>query len=545
MGAIIEDQLSTVLDLTGVGAYTGGMVQGARAVGILTDALSENAQKQIGMGIAAASASAAIVTALGKAALAAGEEEAVFTRAAGNFKGGFGKDEIAAFAGELQHLTGVGDDVNAKFLGLLGTFQLSADSAKELALPILNAAEALKDQGVSTEQLAVQVGKAIQTGDAAALRRSGIIIDDVGFKSLSAAERVTALAKVLQNQGGDAALAFRNTVPGAIQAATNALGDIEEAAGGPWSGFLVNGANAATKVAESISSLPTGVLQAAGFAAIGVAGGLAIVAYNAGRAVLETGKLATENVRLTNEDLKARKATGGLADEVEREAKAHEHAAKAAGGHADAEGRVHGKGKRGALPASEVGAAVARGAAGKTGGKVAGAVVAEEVAAAETVVGGAAKAGVVAKFGGKLKGGLGGAVAAIVADLALGALPDEGDVGVAKHVAQGAVGGAGTGALIGSFIPGVGNAVGAVVGGAIGAGTAGFGEWQKAQSGAEAAAEKKSAPADPANSLRERQLATLEKMVGILESIDKKDAGPIGLGEVSRAERLREFARAI
>lgn len=305
MPAIIEDVLQTRLDLAGLSQYSSGFTQAAEAVGILSDRLDENARKQLGIGIAAGAAAAGIITAIGKSALASEEESAAYSRAAGNFKGGFPTDEVAKFSSELQGLTGVADDQIGSFIGLLGTFQATQNQARQLALPILNASEALKAQGVDTAQLAVQVGKALQTGEPTALRRSGIILDEVSFKAANAEERTKMLAAALQAQGGDAALHFRDTTVGALQAAGNALGDVEESFGATFGPTVRTGAELVVSVSKAISGLPVGVMQAAGFAALGLAGYLSVVAVRSVGAVIQLGRVAAENVVLTNSALQA------------------------------------------------------------------------------------------------------------------------------------------------------------------------------------------------------------------------------------------------
>jgi len=306
MSAVVDDVLQTRLDLVGLGEWTSGYGQAIAAVGLLDNKLGEVERRRISFGVAGLAVATSIVVGLGKATLAAADEQSIYNRAAANFKGAFPADEVASLAAQMQSLTGVADDQIGSFIGLLGTFNLSKRAASELALPILNAAEALKAQGVSTEGLAVQIGKAAQTGDASPLRRVGIIIDDVGFKSLTAEQRVAALAKALNNQGGaDAAERFKKTLPGAIQAATNAVGDIGEGIGNAFTEPATQGAESVEKWARGIANLPEGTLRAFGYTALFTAAALTVLSGKAVLSLIDLGKLATENAKLTNENLKA------------------------------------------------------------------------------------------------------------------------------------------------------------------------------------------------------------------------------------------------
>jgi hypothetical protein len=284
--AVVEDVLATRLDLLGEGQYTTGL---GRAAGALQ-----------AFGITGATGAAGLAF-FGRAALAAGEDVAIFGRAAANFKGTFPADDIAAFTGELEGLTGIADDSIAGFLGLLGTFQLTGAAARRLAEPILNAAEALKAQGVSTEQLAVQIGKAAQTGDASSLRRVGIIIDDVGFKSLDTAGRVEALAKALNSQGGaTAARDALNTLPGAIAGATTAVGSLTEALGAPLIGPLKMTADLVRGAANAFTGLPTPVQTCITLIGVGLAGAMAVYSAQTAFAVMQTVRLTTAQLANAN-----------------------------------------------------------------------------------------------------------------------------------------------------------------------------------------------------------------------------------------------------
>ena len=305
--AAVEDVLATRLDLLGLGGYVGGFDQATAAVGLHESALTSAQGRALSFGVAAGAVGLGGLNFFRKAALAAGEDVATFGRASANLKGQLSPGELADFTGELERATGVADDSIAGFVGLLGTFQATGDQAKQLAEPILNAAEALKAQGVSTEQLAVQVGKALQTGDAGPLKRSGIIIEEAGFKAATAAERVNLLEAALNAQGGTtAARDALNTLPGAINAAATSFGSLQEALGAPLVGPLKTAADLARGAANAFTALPAPLQATVTLVGVGLSG--ALVVYSA-----QTVIAIAQTVRLARAQLEAAAAANTMA----------------------------------------------------------------------------------------------------------------------------------------------------------------------------------------------------------------------------------------
>lgn len=606
MSAVVEDIVQTRLDVAGLGEWTTKFGTATKALGLLDDGLDEIGRKNLGRAFVGGAVGLGLLTGIGHAALAAGEGQETLNRAARNFKGAFPADELDDFAGGLSKLIGVDDDNIVATLGLLGTFQVPKQDAKALALPIYNATEALKAQGVTADQVAIQVGKALQTGDPAALRRSGIILDQVAFKAADAAGRAKLLKDALNAQGGaNAAEEFRKSLPGTIQALETATGNLVKKFGkggiNPFTGLI----DGTTGFINLLNSIPDD--QMAGITVVATAAGVALTGLAAQQALsaLQAGRLAGENAKLLNEQLKAAKgadrqqaeeetdalameqaggAAGALTSKLNPLTAAHDRAAAAAHRQADAESRLGGAGvqlpgasgrhRRPAseppvLKPSELGPAV-KGSAVKN--RVVGdaaAKLGEEALEAEAVAvkqagakgGWLAKLKGLGKFGapaaetaeivaeggavakgagmlGKLKGGLPGIIAGVVADVALNALPEEGNVGVGKHLAKGAVEGAGWGAALGSVVPGLGTAAGAVLGGAAGAGLAGFGEWQKSQ-------EAKAAPTSTAPLTTDPHLAALQQAVELLKSIEAKESPLGGYDRVSLADQKLATLRAL
>jgi hypothetical protein len=309
MGAVIEDVLATRLELLGVSQFTGGISTATQAVFGLGGALDGVAGKRLSFGVGGIALATGAFALLAGTAADAGNEAADYNQAVRNLKGSLPLSEMKAFAGELERATGVDDGEIANLLGILGTFNVSGGDAKKLAEPILNARVALRALGLDSKNISNGVGKALQTGDASALRRSGIIIDDVKFKAASAAQRVQMLQDALNAQGGnDAARQFKKEWPGAIEALNSAVGDLREGIGAGLNGPLLKSVQLATDMANAINDLDPNTLAnvgrgaAIGAGLIGVAGAAAVVS------AVKLKKMADENVRLTNETLKAAKA---------------------------------------------------------------------------------------------------------------------------------------------------------------------------------------------------------------------------------------------
>jgi tape measure domain-containing protein len=154
------------------------------------------------------------------------------------------------------------------------------------------------------------------------------------------------------------------------------------------------------------------------------------------------------------------------------------------------------------------------------------AVVGEEVATA----GRAARLGRLGRLGaaaGRL-GRLGTPAAiagTVLADYALGKLPDEGAGGWAKSAGQGAISGAGWGLAAGMIVPGIGNAVGAGVGAVAGAGIGAYQHWQTDRKEAQARKER-----DPQ---MDELIALQKKQVDLLQRLERKQ--PLSTADLSAA----------
>jgi hypothetical protein len=436
----------------------------------------------------------------GDAAVAAADDQEEFNRASRNLKGALDPAQIAAWAASMQELTGIDDERFARVAGILGTFQVPADSAKELTRGVFDAAESLKALGFSAETTANAVGKAIQTGQATGLRRIGIVVDQAQFATAQTeAERTRLVMGALEKQGGQAAVAFRDSLPGAIQAFNSSLHSAQENIGaaetGPFRLLVETGKSAV----DAFNALPGPVIAAG--ATLGVVGAGALAVYTGGTL------LALNNtIRL---------------------AEAHLRAAGAAGVQAAAETRLGGvlAAGAGAGPGAGSGAAQRAGAASwlrSLGGPGAGAGTAVGAAGAVAAVGTAERglfglpAGANRFIGPGLAAGALGAGAFVLSQV-----PRTGGAGAneGRDVGQGFLTGAATGVGLGMFLGPEGALAGGLIGGAGGAAGAFLQNMGQQDAEAKAAAAAAKAVAPSSESDKDRQLTKLQEIVDELKGI--------------------------
>lgn len=146
------------------------------------------------------------------------------------------KNQLADYAGQLQAVGVIGDEVTLSGMQQLATFQLSAESIQTLSggmLDLLAQQKGLNATQQDAVGVANMIGKAM-SGQASALSRVGIIMDDYQKKVIETgteSERAAMLAKVLQQNVGGVNAALANTDQGKIQQAANAYGDFQEEVG--------------------------------------------------------------------------------------------------------------------------------------------------------------------------------------------------------------------------------------------------------------------------------------------------------------------------
>ena len=171
---------------------------------------------------------------------------------------------LKSVTGELQNLTGIGDEVQLTGLSILGTFKgvANAEGLKILAPRLLDMAAANRKAGEAIGDVkgeAQAMGKALE-GGAAALRRYGVSLTDAEADAINAAEgldKVNALAKVLDANFKGAAEAAAD--PFAVLSA--AAGDLLEEVGGTdgqgLRGALAAGAVKLAAIAQSDGAVRT------------------------------------------------------------------------------------------------------------------------------------------------------------------------------------------------------------------------------------------------------------------------------------------------
>jgi hypothetical protein len=499
----IVDNLLTVFEQRGLPEWEGGMRRAAGATGMVHTALT---RLNVGMGAAEGGLRAAgdIFSFFGRAALAASQDAATFQRTAGSFKGQFPVGEVGTFSGALQNQTGIADDSIASMLGLLGIYGTTAAQAKQLALPILNTAEAMKAAGVSSETLARQIGQAFETGKVGRLGRL-LGIDQATFE----ADKFGSVLEALKQKGGAAAVEFRNSYAGALQALRTELESVNEELGESAQDPFRNLAEGAIGAAKAFKALPDPVKSV--ITQVSLLAGVAIAGYS-----IKTGIAAAKTIHLAAETLTLGKRHRQAAIDTEAHADAQDHLNRAMksypGGRGGGVVPVGGRGagivpvggnttpKPGLDPAKTAGTAAAAGWLGKLG-----------------------KLG---KFGAPAA-----AAAAIGAEVGLSFLPEEGAAGTFKDVASGAIGGAVLGGI-------VGNVPGAIIGGAIGGGVGYLGNQEEERVRKEAEKAAAAGKADPAAAELAKQTELLQEIRDALKS----GSVPYNTRDISGSDQERILA---
>ena len=142
-------------------------------------------------------------------------------------------DSLKAYAGELQQVGIIGDEVTLAGMAQLATFQMNDDQIKTVSASMLDLLAKTKGYNATQEDavnVANMIGKAM-TGNAGALSRVGITMTEAeknAIKFGDANQRAAIIAKVLQNNVGGMNAAMAQTAQGRQQQAMNAYGDMLE-----------------------------------------------------------------------------------------------------------------------------------------------------------------------------------------------------------------------------------------------------------------------------------------------------------------------------
>ena len=145
-------------------------------------------------------------------------------------------DVMKKYAGQLQKVGVIGDEVGIRGMAQLATFNLQSDSIETLSKGMYDLAVNQYGVNVSGEQMqgiANVIGKAME-GNAGALTRYGVTMTDAEKKQLkfgNQAERSAVIAKVLENNVGGINEAMANTAQGAMAQLNNGWGDMKEEVG--------------------------------------------------------------------------------------------------------------------------------------------------------------------------------------------------------------------------------------------------------------------------------------------------------------------------
>lgn len=178
---------------------------------------------------AAVAAIAAVVVVMKKAtALASVQEDAdlklAFALRSIGENSDASRNSLFAFAGELQNLTGIGDETIESMIGVLTQVgRIGGNDIKRATRATLDLAKAM---GIDLNAAAILVAKAA-AGDVSALSRYGLKLDE----SIPPTEKFAALLELLETNFGGSAEAAGKTFSGALAKVTNNFGDMLEKLG--------------------------------------------------------------------------------------------------------------------------------------------------------------------------------------------------------------------------------------------------------------------------------------------------------------------------
>ncbi len=142
-------------------------------------------------------------------------------------------NSLKAYAGELQQVGVIGDEVTLAGMAQLATFQMNDDQIKAVSASMLDLLAKTKGYNATQEDavnIANMIGKAY-TGNAGALSRVGITMTEAeknAIKFGDANQRAAVISKVLQNNVGGVNKAMAGTSVGRQTQAMNAYGDMLE-----------------------------------------------------------------------------------------------------------------------------------------------------------------------------------------------------------------------------------------------------------------------------------------------------------------------------
>ena len=197
-------------------------------------------KRMAGIGVAS---TAAVALGLSKVISAANEQEAVTKRLESVIKAtdraaGFNIKQMEKMAASMQKVTTVGDEMILGGMAILATFKnIRGEAFERTTKAALDMSEVMQ-QDVKSSM--VMLGKAMNDPikNLSAMSRAGVQFTDTQTKMIKelwasgkTLEAHNIILKELESQFGGAAAAARNTFRGAVKAAMNAMGDMEEQIG--------------------------------------------------------------------------------------------------------------------------------------------------------------------------------------------------------------------------------------------------------------------------------------------------------------------------
>lgn len=207
--------------------------------------------------LGAAGAGAALIAFLVKATIEYGQQEVALARLNIALKnaGISGNDlakSIANQADELQRSTGFADDAIISMAALGARFGFTGDQLQQLIPRVIDLAAAT---GMDLNNAMVVLGKSIETGTSASLRRMGVVIDDTAFKT----HDLNAVLTALDAKFKGTAETLNGTTNGQLNQFKLGINDIFKALGelvnGPMSMWISKLATASNALADFLKEL--------------------------------------------------------------------------------------------------------------------------------------------------------------------------------------------------------------------------------------------------------------------------------------------------
>lgn len=169
---------------------------------------------------------------------------------------GENKQKYLDLADALQQKTAADGDQIVSAEAILGTFRMTGDQILALTPLVVDYARKFDTDLVSA---AKQVGKAMD-GQVGALKRNGVTIDEVRFKT----DRYGAVQAALRDQVGGFAEAEGKTFSGRLETLKNNVGDLQEAIGGELAPVLTAMVEGITVAVGALDDFGGGVVSVAG-----------------------------------------------------------------------------------------------------------------------------------------------------------------------------------------------------------------------------------------------------------------------------------------